>query len=288
MESMTGYGSSVQTVPGQTVTAMARSVNNRGLGISIKMPRELAHLEEDIYRTGRNLFQRGRIDLTVTLEGHDCTMAPQPDLSLAEAYIRGMNTLCETFSIGGTPDAFGLLCLPGVMRISAPGPDRMLESMVLQAAEEALQSLHDSRKREGNGLEAVFREALSSIGELSKQVFLEHADRVEEIFKRRKARVTELLDGLCVDEDRMLQELALLSDRIDISEEHQRLSAHVGTALELLPLDDSGRKLGFILQEMHREANTMGSKVDCSSGVRCTIEMKDLLGGLREQVANVQ
>lgn len=97
-----------------------------------------------------------------------------------------------------------------------------------------------------------------------------------------------MLGDAAVDENRLAQEMALLSDRIDISEEYQRLDAHIQSGLLILEKDDCGRKLGFILQEMHRELNTMGSKVDNSEAVHQVIEMKDILGGLREQVANVQ
>ncbi len=288
MESMTGFGNSSQVVDKYRITVLVKSVNNKGLGLHFRMPREAAHLEEALYRKGKELFSRGRIDVNVSVESDKGGILPEPDITLARAYLEGADKLAKEFFLTSSPDAFRLVTLSGMMRVPDPSAGEGFDQNLLSAVKEAFQHLLNSRREEGNGLASMFAEKLQLIDKLSVPVSEGHSQRVTHLFCERKNRITELLGDAKVNDDRLAQEMALLSDRIDISEEFQRLSAHVHSALLVLEENDCGRKLGFILQEMHRELNTMGSKVDNSEAVHQVIEMKDILGGLREQVANVQ
>jgi len=288
MESMTGFGSGTELIGKYKVTVLAKSVNNKGLGLFFRMPREAAHLEEALYRRGKELFSRGRIDINISVDSDTGGALSEPDLTLAQAYLEGADKLAKEFFLTSSPDAFRLVTLPGMMRVPDPSAGEGFDHTLVSAAEEAFQELLGSRREEGKGLAAMFHDNLTRIGELSNPVAEAHSQRVSHLFTERGKRISELLDDARVDENRMAQELAILSDRIDISEEYQRLEAHIHSALAILDNNECGRKLSFILQEMHRELNTMGSKVDCSDAVHQVIEMKDILGGLREQVANVQ
>lgn len=288
MESMTGFGICSKVIESHKITVLTKSVNNKGLSLVFRIPRETAHLEQALHRIAREIFSRGRIDVSISLERDSSAAPAEPDIDLAGAYMRGAGALAEKFSLSSSPDAFQLVTLPGVMREPEPSVGECFDSAVISACRGAFESLLSSRREEGKGLAGAFRVSLESISDLSGPVLRDHSERVQAIFQERKKRVADLLNDANVDENRLAQELALLSDRMDISEEHQRLSAHIRSALAILTENDSGRKLGFILQEMHRELNTMGSKADCSEAVHRVIEMKDLLGGLREQVANVQ
>ncbi len=288
MESMTGFGIASKVIESHKITVLAKSVNNKGLSLVFRMPRETAHLEQALHRAAREIFSRGRIDVNISLERESSAAPAEPDIDLAGAYIRGAGRLSEEFSISSSPDAFQLVTLPGVMREPEPSGGEGFDIAVMTACQGAFESLLASRREEGEGLALAFRESLERISSLSDPVLRDHSARVQAIFQERRKRVAELLQDASIDENRLAQELALLSDRMDISEEHQRLSAHIRSALAVIAENDSGRKLGFILQEMHRELNTMGSKADCPEAVHRVIEMKDLLGGLREQVANVQ
>jgi len=288
MESMTGFGNASENIGSYVVTALARSVNNKGLSLFFRLPREAVHLEQRLHETARSIFARGRIDVNVSLDTRDGGALPEPDRDLARAYIKGAEQLAGEFSVAVNTDAFRLVTLPGIMRIPDPSTGEGFEDLLVSCCEKAFQSLSESRRNEGHGLEEYFRSSLERIRELSSPVASQHSERVNALFQERRRRVEELSREITLDENRLAQELALLSDRIDISEEYQRLAAHIDAAMAILDQSDSGRKMGFILQEMHRELNTMGAKVDCSEAVYQVIEMKDLLGGLREQVANVQ
>jgi len=288
MESMTGFGNGSQVVGVYRITVLAKSVNNKGLGLHFRLPREAAHLEEALYRRGKELFLRGRIDVAVSVESDTGGSLPEPDLTLARAYLDGADKLVKEFFLTSSPDAFRLVTLPGMMRVPDPSGEEGFDQGLVSTVEEALQQLLVSRRSEGEGLAEMFRESLDRISVLSGPVAEAHSERVEYLFSERKRRVTELMREAAVDENRLVQELALVSDRIDIAEETQRLLAHIQSGLSVLADNGCGRKLGFILQEMHRELNTMGSKVDSVDAAHSVIEMKDILGGLREQVANVQ
>ncbi len=285
---MTGFGNSSQVVDKYKITVLAKSVNNKGLGLYFRMPREAAHLEEALYRRGKELFSRGRIDVNVSVESDSGGVLPEPDITLARAYLEGADKLAKEFFLTSSPDAFRLVTLAGMMRVPDPSAGEGFDQNLLSAVEDVFQELLLSRREEGKGLALMFEENLKRIGELSGPVAEAHRERVTCLFTERKKRITELLGEAKIDENRLAQEMALLSDRIDITEEYQRLDAHIQSGLAVLADNGCGRKLGFILQEMHRELNTMGSKVDCSEAVHQVIEMKDILGGLREQVANVQ
>ena len=288
MESMTGFGNSSQVVGVCRITVLAKSVNNKGLGLHFRLPREAAHLEEALYRRGKELFLRGRIDVAVSVESDTGGSLPEPDLTLARAYLDGADKLVKEFFLTSSPDAFRLVTLPGMMRVPDPSGEEGFDQGLVSTVEEAFQQLLVSRRSEGEGLAEMFRESLDRISVLSGPVAEAHSERVEYLFSERKRRVTELMGEAAVDENRLVQELALVSDRIDIAEETQRLLAHIQSGLSVLADNGCGRKLGFILQEMHRELNTMGAKVDSVDAAHSVIEMKDILGGLREQVANVQ
>lgn len=288
MESMTGFGSSVKVVGAFEITVLCKSVNNKGLTVSFRMPRQTAHLEQALNRSARELFSRGRIDVSVSVEAGEDAALPAPDLELARAYLKAAEKLSGEFYLTSSPDSFSLVTLPGVMRQPEPTEGQDFDSSLTAVCTEALKALRSSRLEEGAVLETTFRDTLNRIAELALPVYEGHSRRVDQLFQERRKRIEELLGEKFTDENRLAQELALLSDRLDISEEYQRLSAHVESALGTLKDNGCGRKLGFILQEMHRELNTMGAKVDESAAVHQVIEMKDLLGGLREQAANVQ
>ncbi len=285
---MTGFGQAAQVVGGQKITVLVKSVNNKGLSVRFRMPRELLHLEQSLHALASDFFSRGRIDVSLTLEGSEGGSVQAPDINLARSYIEGAEKLAKEFCITSCPDAFSLVTLPGIMQVKDVSETEGFDQAVQSVCREALESLQKSRRAEGSGQMAVFSESLKRIAELAAPVAEAHSKRLNYLMGQRKKRVAELVGNASLDETRMLQELALLSDRIDISEEYQRLLAHVESAAGLLESNVSGRKLGFILQEIHRELNTMGSKVDESQAAYSVIEMKDILGALREQVANVQ
>ncbi len=289
MESMTGFGTSSARLSGFLVTASARSVNHRGLGIHLRFPRELPDLEAETYELARSLFQRGRIDVALSVEPESPTgSVPEPDQAAAEAYLKAALEIGARLDIPSGFTVKDLMGLPGVLRV--PDPDRCgeLRETAREMVRRALDELKAARLREGAALERIFREGLDALAAGVEPIGTAHGDRVRVVYEKNRKRVEELLGEAEADPARFVQEIAVMADRLDISEECQRLLHHLREAGSVLGEQACGMKLGFLVQEMHRELNTMGAKVADSEAVHGVIRLKEIVGGMKEQSANVQ
>ena len=290
LESMTGFGRCFRDFGRMRIVCEARSVNSRGLQTSLRVPEQLSRFEEGIREAVRRQFARGRIEVTLSFEDlSGGEPAPEVNTARASGIAAATRFLSAELGIPFDLTAADLIRVPGVLVPAGaafpPGDDPPVEECVQACLEE----LRRSRLAEGETISAVFRSRLTRVRELAGQVMAGSRDRVRERFEKLRERVTQLLGGHPVEEPRLAQELAMIADRLDISEEHERLCAHIENCFSLLDSgdSDSGRKLSFLLQELQREANTMGSKLDEPSAVLLAVEMKNELASLREQVANV-
>ena len=293
MESMTGFGRAETAGDGFTVTVEAKSLNHRSLSVSLKLPEVISTLEPEVRKTVGGMFDRGRIrlDAAVELDG-DGNSRVRVSTETASLYIAAAELLSKDNECVGGISAGELLNLPGIVTRTEPS---MLDRKELTAAfrraiSRALAELRENRLREGAALAPLFREGFLNIRELTVPVLAQQKLTVAERYERLKIRISDLLDDSRLDEDRMMQELALLADRSDVTEEVQRLLCHLDYAVEIVDSDDGpvGRKLEFLIQEMHREMNTMGAKVDDPEQSLTVIEMKNILSSLKEQAANIE
>jgi uncharacterized protein (TIGR00255 family) len=241
----------------------------------------------------RERFGRGRIEVSATLSIGDSRRGSlRLDPDAVRSYLEASSRLGTEFGVEGTLDASALLRMPGVM--VQPSPDDLDGEALLEAGLEcvtsALDALVSSRREEGERLKAIFREKLSDLSESVGPLREGQEERVQQKYARLRERVGLILGDTRIDEDRLMTELAIMADRLDITEEQERLETHIAAASLELEGDSSGcgRKLGFLFQEMLRELNTMGAKVDDADAQKVIVSMKDLLGGMREQVANVE
>ncbi len=293
MDSMTGYGSHSQDIREALISVQARSVNQKGLQIVFRLPQFLAGIEEAARSLIRSLFSRGRIEVAVLVsiqEGSRGNLILDPDA--VQSYQEAASALSSDFGVEGEVTSGMLLSLPGVM--VHPSPEDVdrdeMEQTTLECIRLALDSLADSRRTEGRKLSSLFRDKLSELSVSADPLMDGQKARVRKKYIRLGERVELILGDTKVDSDRLMSELAIMADRIDITEEFERLKAHIDACLALLDEDkgECGRKLGFLFQEMLRELNTMGAKVDDTDAQVRIISMKDVLGGMREQVANVE
>lgn len=293
MESMTGFGRAETAGDGFTVTVEAKSLNNKSLSLSLKLPEVISIMEPEVRKTVGGMFDRGRIrlDAAVELSG-DSGSRVSVNMEAVRFFITTAELLSKDNECVGGISAGELLSLPGVVERTDPS---MLDRKELTAAFRraislALEELRENRLREGAALAPLFREGFSNIRELTAPVLAQQKETVAERYERLKIRISDLLDDSRLDEDRMMQELALLADRSDVTEEVQRLLCHLDYAVEIVDSDDGpiGRKLEFLIQEMHREMNTMGAKVDDPEQSFKVIQMKNILSSLKEQAANIE
>jgi len=293
MESMTGYGSHTLEIRNTIISVQARSVNQKGLQLVFRLPPILAGIEGSSRERAQTMFRRGRIEVSASVSpaktgnGHLSL-----DIDLARSYMDALDSLSAKFDIPGEMSGDVLIRLPGVMthlsqQDIAPAE---IEEAGLDCIFHSLDALCDSRKAEGKALFGIFLSKLQQISLAAEPLMDGQESRVRARLERFRERVDSILRDTSIDEHRLLSELALMADRVDISEEYERFNSHVAASLALLEEDEreSGRKLGFLFQEMLREVNTMGAKVDDSDVSMRIIGIKDILGSLREQVANIE
>lgn len=287
---MTGFGRAAVQAGRFNLTVEARSVNQKGLHIHLNIPDQLLHVEQDIREEIRNRFSRGRIDLRMNLEPVAGVEDVLPvDLERARELARSAVMLAAELRLDPSLTVADLMKLPGVLKLpfSSDMPDA---GLVLDGVRTCLEGLTESRRAEGRSLAGLLAARLTRIRSLASSVAASQQESVSACFEKLRERVRRLLGEVQVDEQRMFQELAIISDRLDVSEELERLECHVESALSLAASSeaDAGRKLGFLLQELQREINTLGSKLESPGGTMTVIEMKNELASLREQVANVE
>jgi len=286
---MTGFGAADGEVAGGRLRLEIRSVNHRHLSVQLKLPGELSDLEGAFRERLRSHFERGH----VTVSGRWLEMPGQADavavdIERARALVAGLRKLADELNLSGEVDLATVARLPDVVRVSRPdaAPDGSGAIPLLDRAAEACVA---ARVREGAALCTDLTARLEVLASLARDVAGAAPARLIRERDRLAAAVKDLAGGVPVDPARLAQEIAYLADRLDITEELVRFRTHLAAMREVLAGDTAaGRRLGFLLQEVGREANTMGSKANDASIAEAVIAMKSELEKLREQVENLE
>ncbi|HJU87644.1 MAG TPA: YicC/YloC family endoribonuclease [Gemmatimonadota bacterium] len=296
IRSMTGFGRGEAVSSGYRFAAEIKSVNHRFLNINVRMPRAFAHLESRFTALCSSRCERGHLNVSIELEraGEDGASGPRLNRQVLDRYLEIVSDLADLGADGRGISAGSLLALPGVIVWEAEEiamPDEAFVEGAAGALGIALDALVESRATEGRALLADFQARLDAI-ESSRRRIEELSPLREE---RERERLREKVRGLIEDpadelERRIEQEIVLLADRVDVSEELTRMRAHLDHFAAELEGDGGsiGRKLTFLLQELGREANTMGSKASDPEIQKAAIEIKSELEKMREQAENVE
>jgi uncharacterized protein (TIGR00255 family) len=289
---MTGFGSAAGLWAGRTVTVEVKSVNSRFREVAARLPKICASLEEAIKKRVAARLERGRVDLWVQFDDRE----PRPpavrvDLELARALAAGLNELKERLGLGGAVTLDNLLALGVVSREEEPPPDlEELKTVLEPLVGAAVEALVAMREAEGRNLGRDLAGRLEVLAGLNLKVKEAAAGAPEALLARLTGRLAELGAGaLALDPARLAQEAALLADRADITEEVVRLGSHLAGFSRLLDSPEPvGRRLDFLIQEMGREVNTMGSKAQDLGVTGLVLDMKAELEKLREQAQNIE
>lgn len=291
IKSMTGYGKGEAVSERGCFTVELRSVNHRYGEISVRMPRGFLALENEVKKMVAAQLKRGKIDLFVQwAEGSESSIMPQADTALARGYAELFRKLSRDLELSQEISLPLILAQKGVMKESTVAIDEAeYLPQLSQAVQEAVKAIDAMRSREGEALlfdlQARRRDIagwVEQIGARAPQVVLEYRTKL-------KTRLDQLLEGAEVDETRLAQEVALMADRCDVTEELVRLASHFAQFDEALALDEPvGRKLDFLMQEMNREVNTIGSKSSDAEVTSLVVRIKAEMEKMREQVQNVE
>jgi uncharacterized protein (TIGR00255 family) len=289
--SMTGFGRRQGAWLDGTVTIEVRSVNHRFLETSIRLPRLMGSLEELFKKAVQEHCSRGRVEMTVSLQGgRGSARSLQLDAGLAKQYYQALCTLQRTLKLGGSIDIGLMAGFRDIIVLSdQPLDNPKLVKLVEKLGLQALRDLAGMRKKEGALLTQDLLGRLKTIGELKQQVAARAPAVSQELFARMKERVKKLVNSDLSDIPRLNQELAIYADRGDITEELVRLDAHMIQFHQTVHgAKQAGKTLDFLLQEMGREINTVGSKANDAAIAAAVVQMKAELERIREQVQNVE
>jgi uncharacterized protein (TIGR00255 family) len=288
IKSMTGFGSADGTVGGAPVSVEVRSVNHRFFTPSLKLPGAFSRWEAEVREMVRKSVSRGHITVFARVERG--TAAPvQIDETLFAAYARRLDELRSNHGIELPVDVATILRMPEV--ISAEEREVGSSGDLLEILQRALSAFNEMRAAEGERLADDLRGRLSAIEGDVEAIARRAPERVVEQRDRLARAVAELAAGVAVDEQRLVQEIAFMADRIDVQEELTRFRSHLEAfrgALDSPPSDGVGKRLGFLLQELLREANTTGSKANDVQITRHVLAIKEELERIREQVENLE
>ncbi len=290
MNSMTGYGRGEASGAGVTVTVELRSVNNRFRDLQLRTPREYNALAPRVTSALKRGFSRGRIDVYVRRVCHEGAVGVQGDRGLVKTYLETIRDLLkDSPGLGAGVSADFVLGLPGVLQTVEADANVAAEWSIVEAAlDAAAGDLKSMRAQEGQALQADLQRHLGTLDDLRQRVELEAEGVAERLEQRLVARVRRLeVDG--VDAQRLAQEVALIADKADVSEELARMASHSRQFSQALASDEPvGRRLEFLTQELNREINTIGSKSVDHPVSALVVDMKSALEKLREQVSNVE
>ncbi len=291
IKSMTGYGRSVETRNGREFTVEVRSVNNRYLDCAVRLPRLVAFGEDAVKQAVKNTISRGKVDVFVSVRsegGEQGTVTL--NTALAEGYLAAMRQMAETFGLENDVKVSDLSRLPEVFTVDKPEVDEeALLADLMAVANEALAGYDAMRTTEGAALDHDLRSRGARILELVGQVEKQSPKTVSDYRARLEAKLREVLANTAIDESRILTEAAIFADKVAVDEETVRLRSHLNQMNTMLDAGGAvGRKLDFLLQEMNREANTIGSKCTDVAVARIVVDIKAELEKIREQVQNVE
>lgn len=291
LKSMTGYGRCERIIGFKKVTAEIRSVNHRFSDYNIKVPRRYGFLEDRVRQYVSANVARGKIDIYISVDS--CTEADKTvtvNKELAENYVEILRDLCTTYSLKDDISVSTLASFADIFRAEPKNDD---EEEVWEAVRETLGNAVDAfcamRAREGERIETDLRMRIEYMKSLAEKIDRRSPETVAEYRNKLYLKIKEVLEGNEPDEARILTEVAIFADKVAVNEETVRLASHYDEFMCILAADEpAGRKLDFLIQEINREVNTIGSKASDIEIAKTVVELKGEIEKLREQIQNIE
>lgn len=288
---MTGYGRAVETVNGREFTVELRSVNNRYLDCSVRLPRMLSFAEDAVKQAVKASVSRGKVDVYISVrsEGGE-EVSIQLNKTVLEGYLSAMRQMVTEYGVTADISTSSLSRLPDVFIVEKPEVDEeQLMSDLMGVVSKALEGYDAMRCTEGAALDKDLRSRGQTILQYVSLVEAGNSKTVSDYRARLEAKLREVLENTAIDESRILTEAAIFADKVAVDEETVRLRSHLEQMNTMLTAGGAvGRKLDFLLQEMNREANTIGSKCTDVNLARIVVDIKAELEKIREQTQNIE
>lgn len=291
IKSMTGFGRSIYENEGREYLIEIKSVNNRFSDINIKMPRSLNYLEEKLKKEILKSVSRGKVDVYITFNNNsDRGKSIKLNTEIAKVYIDELKKLSKEAEIIDNINIIDISKFPDVLNIRMEeDSEEIIEKELMIALDEAIKSFIDMREKEGNKIKQDLENRVKVISEKIEQISNISSGLVEEYIVKLETRIKELLKTDVVDQTRLAEEVVIYSDKCSVEEEITRLKSHMSQFLNLINENIAiGKKLDFLIQEMNRETNTIGSKANNLEITNLVVDIKTELENIREQVQNIE
>lgn len=283
--SMTGFGKATGSFQGKKVTVEVRSLNSKTLDLNVRIASNYRELEPQIRNIISAELDRGKIDVNINIDSTGDTKNFSINKDLAKAYFQDLKDVNSLIG-GSTEDYLSLILrMPEIYNNEREELGDEEKAWLLQLCQDACNSLNEFRRQEGQALENEFNQRIGEIKSLLEQVPKYEQERIEIVRSRIKKGLEEL-QNIQIDNNRLEQEMIFYIEKLDVSEEKMRLNNHLDYYLETMVLPKSGKKLGFISQEIGREINTLGSKSNQADMQKLVVDMKDSLEKIKEQILN--
>lgn len=290
IKSMTGYGRAKLSKDDREYQMEIKSVNHRYLDISVRIPKQLSYLEETIKKEIAKKVKRGKFDVFVTFENNSLEGKEiKINTELAKAYIDELKKLAEKENILSDIQVTEISKYPDVLNIQSNQDDEKITKEVLETITIATDNLVQMRETEGNKISEDLLKRLNTINKKVEEIAKLSTGLIEEYVVKLEERIKEILKNQEIDKTRLAQEVVIYADKCSIEEEVTRLNSHISQFKNLLNSDEAiGKKLDFIIQEMNRETNTIGSKANNLEITNGVIDIKTEIENIREQVQNIE
>lgn len=290
IKSMTGFGRGKYENEGRTYTVEIKSVNHKYSDINVRLPRFLNSVEDKIRKRVAEVISRGKIDIFVNFENYSNKGTTiRINKELAKEYIKELKSLAEEADLIFDLNVIDVSKFPEILKLEDEDNDELIGQEVMIALDDALEKFVSMREIEGKKLVEDIERRIYIIQEKVNEVAKFSSTLVEDYIARLSTRVNELLAPGTVDEARLMQEIVIFSDKSSIEEELTRLKSHISQFLELIKqASPIGKKIDFLIQEINREVNTIGSKANCLDITNKVIEIKTEVENIREQIQNIE
>ena len=290
IKSMTRYGKSSLSINSREYQVEIKTVNHKYIDTNIKMPRIISYLEEEIRKTISSKIKRGKIDVSINFEnyskdGNDIKI----NTELAKIYIQNLRKLAEEENLSADIQVTDITKMPDVLIIKNVLDENIIKEEIKQVLNDAIEQLLVMREKEGIKISEDILNKLGQIENKVEEIFSLSTGLIEEYVVKLEARVKEILKTEEIDKSRLMQEIVIYADKCSVEEEITRMRSHISQLRELIKTDEpTGKKMDFIIQEMNRETNTIGSKANKLEITDRVVAIKTILEDIREQIQNVE
>lgn len=290
IKSMTGYGKANISKNERNYQVEIKSVNHRYLDISVKIPRPISYLEEDIKNCISNQIKRGKVDVFINFENNSSEGKNiKINTEIAKMYINELKKLAEKENINSNIEVTEISKYPDVLSIQNEQDDEIIKAETIEVVNLAVSQLVNMRQTEGNKIAIDLANRIQDIKQKIIEISSLSTGLIKDYVVKLEARIKELLQNKEIDETRLAQEVVIYADKCSVEEEITRLDSHISQFSNLLNSSEAvGKKLDFIIQEMNRETNTIGSKANNLEITNDVIDIKTQIENIREQVQNIE